>query len=134
MPNTIDVYLEDALNNTYTLLTTNNYTFTADNNLSGVGRFYLRFQDNILNVNNSSLDTLNITSNHLQQTIEITGQLEKQTAFKLYDLHGRVILTKNLDFNSIKQIINVSHLNTGIYIVELETVYGNKRIQKLIIK
>ncbi len=134
LPNTIDVYLEDTLNNTYTLLTTNNYTFTADNNLSGVGRFYLRFQDNILNINNSSLDTLNITSNHLQQTIEITGQLEKQTAFKLYDLHGRVILTKNLDFNSIKQIINVSHLNTGIYIVELETVYGNKRIQKLIIK
>jgi len=52
---------------------------------------------------------------------------------KLYDIHDRVILSKHLDVRSTKQIIDVNQLNTGIHIVELTTVDGNRRTQKLII-
>ncbi|WP_225036567.1 T9SS type A sorting domain-containing protein [Winogradskyella sp. SM1960] len=39
-----------------------------------------------------------------------------------------------MDDTKTKQSVNVSHLITGIYIVELETAHGDKRIQKLIIR
>ncbi|WP_458626525.1 PQQ-dependent sugar dehydrogenase [Winogradskyella sp. PC D3.3] len=134
IPDAINVYLEDTSNNTFTLLNINDYTFTATNNLSGVGRFYLRFENDVLHLNNPSFDTLKISTNQLERTVEVTGQLEVSTSFTLYDIHGRVILSTVLDGTSTQQSIDVHHLNTGIYIVELETISGAKRTQKLIIK
>ena len=133
LSNTTKVYLEDTLSNTFTLLNENDYTFTTLNTISGVGRFYLRFENEALNVSSPNFDTLKITTNQNDKTIEITGQLDKETLFKLYDIHGRVILTKDLEVSSMQQAINVSHLDTGIYIVELQSVSGERRIQKLII-
>ena len=134
LPNTTKVYLEDTLTNTFTLLTEHNYTFTTLNTISGVGRFYLRFEIEALNVSNPTFEALKISTNQNEKTIVVTGQLDEQTLFKLYDIHGRVILTKDLDIKSIEQIVNVGHLSTGIYMVELKTIYENKRIQKLIIR
>ncbi|WP_179019675.1 PQQ-dependent sugar dehydrogenase [Winogradskyella forsetii] len=134
LPDSIDVYLEDTLNNTFTLLNSGDYTFTADTNLSGAGRFYLRFEGDALSVNNPSFDNLKISANQINRTVEITGQLEEKTSFKLFDIHGRVILSTPLDITSTQQLVDVRHLNSGIYIVELTNTSGEKRIQKLIIK
>ena len=134
LPDYVDIYLEDTANNSFTLLNAADYTFTSDTNLSGAGRFYLRFESDALTIKNPSLDTLKITTNQNEKIVEITGQLERETVFKLYDIHGRVILTKNLDVTATQQKIDVNHLSAGIYIVELKTDLGNKRIQKLIIK
>ncbi|SDH65016.1 T9SS type A sorting domain-containing protein [Winogradskyella thalassocola] len=134
MPDTVNVYLEDTSNNTSTLLNTNDYTFTAIDDLTGVGRFYIRFENDVLNINNATFDALKISTNQVERTIEVIGQLETQTSFGLYDIHGHCILKNDLDVRSVKQSVDVSHLSTGIYIVELETVFGNRRIQKLIIR
>ena len=134
LPDNVDIYLEDTSNNTFTLLNSEDYIFTADTDLSGVGRFYLRFESDALTIKDPSLDTLKIITNQNEKIVEITGQLERETVFKLYDIHGRVILTKNLDVTATQQKIDVNHLSAGIYIVELKTDLGNKRIQKLIIK
>lgn len=134
MPDTINIYLEDRSNNTFTLLNTNDYTFTAESNLSGYGHFYLRFEAEALNITNPSIDALEISTNQLEHTIEISGQLETKTALKLYDIHGRAILSNNLDISAIKRVIDVSHLSTGIYIAVLETISGEKRKQKLILQ
>ncbi|WP_179353850.1 PQQ-dependent sugar dehydrogenase [Winogradskyella vidalii] len=133
LPITTKVYLEDNITNTFTLLNENDYSFTALNSISGDGRFYLRFENETLNVSNQDFNTLKITTNQNDKTIEITGQLNQETLFKLYDIHGRVILTQNLEVNTTQQTIAVSHLNTGIYIVELNSVSGERRIQKLVI-
>lgn len=129
-----NIYLEDTSNNTFTLLNTSNYIFTANSDVSGTGRFSLRFETDVLNINKPMFEALKISTNQSQRTIEVTGQLEEQTSFVLYDIHGRIILTKELDIRSTYQSIDVSHLSTGIYIVELETISGGKRIQKLIIR
>ncbi|WP_299123086.1 PQQ-dependent sugar dehydrogenase [uncultured Winogradskyella sp.] len=134
IPEDVNVYLEDTSNNTFTLLNTSNYTFTANSNLSDTGRFYLRFQNTTLSTNESTLENLNIFANKNEKSIIIVGQLQSETSIKLYDIHGRVILTKRLDIDSTRQATSVSHLSDGIYVVELVGDTGEKRTQKLVIR
>jgi len=134
MPDEIDIYLEDTSNNTFTLLNTNNYIFTASSNISGAGRFYLKFEGDALSTSSSSLDNLNIFSNKNEKSIVITGQLQTEIKVKLFDIHGRIMLSDDLDTANTRQAIDVSHLSAGIYIIELENDSIERRIQKLIIR
>ncbi|WP_400078679.1 PQQ-dependent sugar dehydrogenase [Winogradskyella sp. R77965] len=134
IPEDINVYLEDTSNKTLTLLNTTNYTFTANSNLTGTGRFYLRFQNTILSKNESSLENLDIFANKNEKSIIIVGQLQSETNIKLYDIHGRVILSRALDTSRTRQVIDVNQFNDGIYIIELFSVAGEKRTQKLVIR
>ncbi len=134
IPSSINVYLEDNLNNTYTLLNTNTYNFTAMSDLTGTGRFYLRFQNQSLSTPASALEDLSIFSLEKEKAIVILGQLQGKTNFKLYDINGRALIANKLDLYSTRQVINVGHLSAGIYIVELVTNGNKKRVQKLIIK
>ena len=133
MPDAIDIYLEDTSNNTFTLLNTNDYIFTAESNLTGVGRFYLRFSGDALGTSESQLENLNIFADINEKTIVIAGQLQSETKVKLFDIHGRV-LSNDLDTSNTRQIIDVSYLSAGIYIIELQNDTTERRIQKLIIR
>jgi hypothetical protein len=134
LPNLIDIYLEDTVINTFTLLNDNNYTFTPQNNLSGTGRFYLRFENGVLSTIEQSLENLTIYTNAAQKTIVIEGQLQGDTDYRLYDLNGRIIDIKTLDITRTNQSIDVAQLSIGIYIVELTSDNSEKRIQKVIIQ
>ena len=135
MPDNIDVYLEDALTNSSMLLNTNNYVFTAGSDVSGVGRFYLRFASQALSVLNSKLDEISIISNNSNDTIEIKGQLDNDTKAELFDTNGRLILESALNTNSTTQILDVKYLIPGVYIISLNGNNANeKRVEKLIIK
>ena len=134
IPSTVNVYLEDTDNNTFTLLNTNTYSFVADTDMLNAGRFFLRFETSALNLNEQSLNGLNIYTNQAEKTIVIKGQLQKATDLKLFDIHGRVVTAQKLDTTNTTQVINVSNLTTGIYILQLENEQNQKRIQKLIIK
>ena len=134
IPESIDVYLEDTLTNTFTLLNSNNYTFTAGSDLNDGGRFYLRFEGDALGTPDSTIENINIAFNKNNEAVVISGQLKNETRLKIYDLNGKVLSSKSLDLETTIQSINVSHLSTGIYIVELISVTNEKRIQKLIIR
>jgi len=134
MPDDIEIYLEDTANNSFTLLNINDYVFTADSNISGIGRFYLRFNGDALNTIESTLEELIIFTDTSEKSIVIAGKLQSETKIKLYDIRGRAILVDNLDISNTRQVLNVSHLNTGIYIIELEGETTEKRIQKLVIR
>lgn len=134
LPDTVNVYLEDTAHNTFTLLNSDTYTFIAQSDLSGVGRFYIRFENEVLNIDNPTLNVLKIAANQTERTIEIIGPLEAQTTLVLYDINGRKILDTNLDLTSTNQSVNVKHLSIGIYIVKLTMVSGNTRVQKLVIE
>lgn len=134
MPDEIDIYLEDTSNNTDTLLNTSDYIFTADSNIAGVGRFYIRFDGDALGISESSSEYLNIFADINEKTIVIAGQLQSDTKAILFDINGRVILSNELDTASTRQIIDVSRLLAGIYIIELESNTIERRIQKLVIR
>jgi len=133
MPDDINIYLEDTADNSFTLLNTNDYIFTADDNLNGTGRFYLRFSVDVLSIFESNLDTITIYAASKTKTIHVNGELQSKTKAKLYDVNGRLIFTNELKSNSSRQIIDVSHLTAGIYIIELDSQTNARRIEKLII-
>jgi hypothetical protein len=63
LPATVDVYLEDNVTSTSTLLNSNDYVLTPSVNLSGTGRFYLNFMDSALSTTENIYDDLTIYTN-----------------------------------------------------------------------
>jgi len=134
LSDTVDIYLDDTLNNTSTLLNTSDYIITPNTNLNGTGRFYLRIADSSLStLDNNSLNGLNIYSNQRNKTIVIAGQLIETTNVKVYDIQGRIVSANIFQNENRQQIIDVSSLNAGIYVVELVNGTQNKT-QKVIIR
>ena len=115
------------------MLNDSSYSFTSDTALNGIGRFYLRFEGDALNIYETPLDALEIFTNQSNKTIVIDGQLETKTGFRLYDINGRMILNNSLNSASTKQVINVEHLTSGVYIIEITSNKNRKRVQKLVV-
>jgi hypothetical protein len=134
LPSSVSVYIEDTEANTVTLLNSNNYSITPRRNISGAGRFFLRFESDALSTIEQPLEDLNIYTNTIQKTIVIDGQLQSKTNLNLYDISGRLVKSQALDVTNTNQSISIVQFSTGIYIVELITDANQKRIKKLIIK
>ncbi|MEZ4801640.1 MAG: zinc-dependent metalloprotease family protein [Gelidibacter sp.] len=133
LPSDVEVYLEDNLNSTFTLLNSGNYNFTTDSNLSGIGRFFLRFEASTLSTTENQLDSLLIYASSNPKEIVIKGTLLDATKATLYDIQGRQILYQTLDLNKNFQTMDASNLSSGVYIVKLQSAnYSTSK--KLIIK
>ncbi len=133
LPSGIEVFLEDNVANTITLLNSADYTLTPHTELNGTGRFFLRFTNSVLSAPQNTFDGLNIYTNQANKTIIIAGQLSTTTNASIYDLQGRLVTTKTLDSDSRTQAIDVAGLSTGIYIVTIENS-GIQRSQKVILR
>jgi len=133
IPQSIDVYLEDNAENTFTLLNSSNYQISTITDLNGTGRFYLHFSESSLNNEVIELNKLQVYANHEQQTIDIKGTLTEKTKLNIYDIHGRSLIHLDLMTNVSSQHIDVSKISVGIYVVELTNSQG-KRTKKVIIR
>ena len=132
IPSHINVYLEDNITNTWTLLNTGDYVFTPSDNLNGTGRFYIHYSSSALSIKDNLLNGLNIYSEQVTKTVVIKGQLNTNTTAVVYDMHGRIVLQQALDTSNTTNIVEVNALRTGVYIVELKSETQN-RTQKIII-
>ena len=134
VPANVNVYLEDTLENTLTLLNASDYTFTPITDMVGTGRFFLRFSADTLSLNtNDELNELIIYSNENNKDIVIRGLLTAATTTELYDIQGRLVLSKKIDQSSITNTIDVSSISSGVYIINVSNKNSIKT-QKLIIK
>lgn len=133
LPATVDVYLDDTVASTSTLLNSEDYVMTPATDLSGTGRFYLRFMDSSLSVTENNLNDLVIYTNQGDRTIVIAGPVTGNTLANVYDMQGRLVRTQQLDTTATLQTITASELGTGIYIVELHNTNGSIT-KKIILK
>lgn len=125
----IEVYLEDNLTNTFTLLNDGNYTFVANTEISGTGRFYLRLGNVTLSQIDNEVNSLNLyTAN---QKIFVKGQLLETTQVSVYDSLGRLVMGSSLETESNANEIDATQLSTGIYIVKLTN--GRQKLTKKVI-
>ncbi|MBU2929053.1 T9SS type A sorting domain-containing protein [Winogradskyella psychrotolerans] len=134
MSDSTNMYLEDMVNNTVTLLNTTDYVLTPVTDLSGTGRFYLRFENTTLSTVESTFESVKIYTDNTAKTVNINGQLQNTTQAKLFDINGRLILTNVLNAHNTNQSIDVSQLTSGVYIVQLNDNSNESRVEKLIIK
>ncbi len=133
LPSTVNVYLDDDVANTSTLLNSSDYVLNPATNLSGTGRFYLRFADNSLSTLENDFDTISIYANQVDRTINIAGQLLENTVANVYDIQGRLVTSKTLSSDSTLQAVDASSLSTGIYVIKLSN--GNQtKTEKVILK
>ena len=133
LPGNINVYLEDATTNTQILLNDSNYIFTPIDDLSGVGRFFLRFSSSVLAVATINWDNLVIYASSSPREVIISGNLSGATSVNLYDIQGRLIISKALDESSAFNTLDASTVTSGVYIVK---VFNKNEVKtkKLIIK
>jgi hypothetical protein len=126
----LNVYLVDALNNTYTNLSKGErYSFTTATALEGAGRFYMAYSTNALH--QGSFNAKQFVVYQQNQHIEITGALEPQTTIRLIDQLGRIITTKTLIKPTQKVTLNANHITPGVYMVQLAK--GHQQLTKKVI-
>ncbi|WP_296385188.1 choice-of-anchor J domain-containing protein [Winogradskyella sp.] len=133
LPSTIDVYLDDALNNTSTLLNTSDYILTPTTNLNGTGRFYLRLSDSALSNTDSDFNDIKIYTTKTPRSIYIHGVLNGETTAKVYDLQGRLVYNSIIDNNNVLNQIDATDLSDGVYVITLSNGLQQKS-QKVIIR
>lgn len=128
----INIYLEDNLDNTFTLLNSNTYSFAAAEDLDGTGRFFLHFSPSTLSNDLYNINGLEIFTSSNPDNLSINGRLVASTELQLYDMQGRLVLSRTLVGGSNTNSINVEALQSGVYIVKLD-VSGAIRTEKVII-
>jgi len=133
LTNGIGVYLEDRSNNTFTMLNTNDYVFTADSNLSGVGRFYLRFDTSALGLDQNGFESLVVYATLTPKQIVINGLLSETTKATVYDVRGRQMMAMPLIENVARQVIDINNLSSGFYVLKIQGKNGVLS-QKIVVK
>ncbi len=133
IPSSVDVYLDDTVASTSTLLNSMDYILTPSTNLSGTGRFFLRFTDSSLSTQENDFENILIYTSRPTKTINVQGVFTQATTLQLYDIQGRLVKTSKIDNTLTENRIDISNVNTGVYIVKLEN--SNRIVtQKLIIQ
>ena len=133
LPSNVDIYLEDNVANTITLLNSGDYTFTPNVNLNGVGRFYLRISSSVLSVGNDELDGIQIYTTTDPKSLIIRGELHAVTRANLYNIQGQLVLNAPINHLDLINTIDISAVTTGVYFVK---VFNNNqsKTQKLVIE
>ena len=129
IPEDINVYLEDLINGTITLLQEQNFELTPQNGISEAGRFYLHLTTATLS-SEDSLNTslLNVFKDSGNNFITIQGLKGSDTAIKLYNFLGQEVRSKILYNSSAYETISTNGLSNGIYIIQLN--YNNQLLTK----
>ncbi|WP_370391138.1 T9SS type A sorting domain-containing protein [uncultured Winogradskyella sp.] len=133
LPPNIEVYLEDNVNNTFTLLNTSDYIWTTESEINGAGRFFLHFSSGALSIEEALFESLNIYVNQNERNIIIEGEVPNKTSVSVYDLLGREVLTQDLDSSLNKQSLDVSTISSSVYIVKLNN-NGQELRRKVILR
>ena len=132
LPASVNVYLDDVVANTSTLLNTSDYMITPNSDLLGTGRFYLRFAEASLSINTNQLDTITIYTTETKELV-VSGLSNDTSSLVLYDLHGRKVLSRTMDNMSLEYRFNVASLSSGVYIVEVINDDKKVKTQKIVI-
>ncbi len=131
-----NVYLEDKAQGTMTLLNDQDFELTAENELSGVGRFFIHLTESVLSIDDKiETNYLNVFKADVNNFITVEGLANQSnlTKLRLYTILGKEVISATLNTTNNKQIISTQGLRAGIYIVKLES--GNILLtKKLFIK
>ena len=129
-PSGINIYLEDKQDNSFTLLEADsNFSFTPENNLDGIGRFYLHTTSGVLSADDfASNNNISIYTSS-KDNLRIAGVQNGTATVRLYNILGKEVLNTSFVGSGVNDI-KVNDIPIGIYIVKLTTENGvlNRKI------
>jgi len=132
IPSGVSFYLDDTELNIQTLLTSESYTFTATNDLNGIGRFYIRTTANTFTTESTALNSVEVFSMANSKNITVKGQLVSDSILKIYDIRGRLLSSHLLESNQTEHKIDVSNVSSGVYVTHLNN-QNQTKTTKLVI-
>lgn len=134
IPSHINVYLEDKHYNSLTLLNDEAYIFKPAVDLKRSNRFNVLYSSKMLSAEDiRSKEKIAIYINSSPKNIVIKGQLMEETTADLYDIQGRLIMSKIFNPNNQENTMDITTIGTGVYVVKLKSDLHSLS-QKLIIK
>ena len=133
IPEGINVYLEDTVENTFTLLTNEGFELTAQTTLSGVGRFFIHYTTSTLStdtVSSTSLLTAYKGKGNTYITVEGLQQFSQPANLSLYNVLGMKVLSRKIQNPSQKELLSTVGMRTGVYIlkVQAENIVFTKKL------
>ena len=121
IPEDVQLFLEDTQAQTYTNLRTEDFILTPENELSGMGRFYLRIGNSSLGVEDTEESYVRVYKPNTSDYITIEGLVNVQkTKIRLYNLIGQEILNKTLSSNQTNYRISTQGIPHGVYVIKLQ--------------
>ena len=109
----INVYLEDNVQETMTLLNDQDFELIAENELSGVGRFFIHLTETVLSIDDKiETNYLNVFKADVNNFITVEGLANQSnlTKLRLYTIHGKEVISATLNNNN-KQMISTQGLS-----------------------
>ena len=133
IPENINVYLEDTVENTFTLLTNGGFELLAQTPLSGVGRFFLHYTSSTLStdtVSSNSLLTAYKGKGNAYISVEGLQQFSQPAKLNLYNVLGMKVLSREIENPSQKEMLSTVGMKTGVYIlkVQAENIVFTKKL------
>ena len=133
LPTGLKVFIEDREQNTITRIDeeNSNYTVFLDEDLDGVGRFYLHTTSAALSTDDVILEGINIYATN-KNTLRVSGVNSSDASIKIFNILGKKVLENSFTSRGVADI-NLPNLTTGVYIVQLATEKG-KATKKIILE
>lgn len=126
------IYLHDTLTGKTVNLKEQEYTFSTKNGTYD-NRFIISFENNNLSTNEIDFNTISLYPNPTNDVIQLKSGVTIMTGAKIYDVRGRIV--KDVKFDATSNIqIDVRSLNSGVFIMAIETMDGIVTTKRLIKK
>ncbi len=128
-PEGINIYLEDKVNNSFTLLDANsNFMTTLDSDLNGIGRFYLHTTSEVLSLDDFLNNNISIYIS-TKENLRIVGIHNGTAEVQLYNILGKEVFSAAFEGTGMNDI-QLPNIKEGIYIINLTTDKGtiNKKV------
>ncbi|MDY0780101.1 lamin tail domain-containing protein [Tenacibaculum sp. IB213877] len=130
LPNGLDVYLEDRLNNEFINLSETNYDVVIENQTNNSGQFYLHTTSQRLSTENIKTDASVGVYKSSKSEITISGINEK-VKIRVYSVLGNEIINTEVNSNGYSKV-NLPSLSSGLYIIKVESD-SHKLTKKIIL-
>ena len=132
LPDGLKLFLEDTQTNTFNRLDLDgsDYSITLDNDMNGIGRFYLRTTSQTLSIGDVNLDNISMYTTADNRILNIEGLNDGKASLQLFDLTGKRILDASFQSNRVNTV-PLPGLPAGVYIVRLQS--ENSRLNKRIL-
>ncbi|AUC85937.1 hypothetical protein CW731_11835 [Polaribacter sp. ALD11] len=130
LPENINVFLEDRVNNKFINLTEKDYKITLEEDSKDIGQFYIHttYNKSLSVKDNLSLENVSVYKTN-NSNLRLTGLPLGNTNLTIYNILGKQVKQTSFNSTGVKDI-SLPQLSKGIYLVKLETENGklNKKI------